>query len=292
MAGTHDLHAQKLFNTHGMVALVTGGGTGIGLMAAQALAANSARVYITGRRMDALENAAATHTPSSKGELIPLGPCDVTSKQDLERLVAALSEREDHLDVLITASGISGTKAEPDASDADELKAVLWEKESVEAWDDVFRTNVTGVYFSTVAFLPLLQASSAAGGQFAASVIVISSMSGLMSHAQGHFSYNAAKGATVQLAKMMSAEFEKVGVRVNQIAPGYFPTEMTMGGSDENQKTEMPHEKVQEKGHVPLDRPGEEEEMAQAVLLLAKNRYVNGECLVVDGGTMLKVPSR
>ncbi|KAJ7171389.1 hypothetical protein C8R46DRAFT_1262818 [Mycena filopes] len=292
MAETHDLHAQKLFNTHGMVALVTGGGSGIGLMAAQALAGNGARVYITSRRMDALENAAATHSPpSSDGELIPLGPCDVTSKEDLERLVAALSEREDHLDVLITASGISGPKAEPDTSDAASLKATLWDKESVAAWDEVFRTNVTGVYLSTVAFLPHLQAASAAHGQFAANVIVVSSMSGLMSHAQGHFSYNAAKGATVQLAKMMSAEFAKLGVRVNQIAPGYFATEMTMGGSDERQKTEMPHEKVQEKGHVPMDRPGEEEEMAQAVLLLAKNRYVNGECLVVDGGTMLKVPS-
>ena len=91
-------------------------------------------------------------------------------------------------------------------------------------------------------------------------------MSGLMSHAQGHFAYNAAKGATVHLGKMMSAEFEKLGVRVNQIAPGYFPTEMTMGGSDENQKTQMPHEKVQEKRHVPAERPGSEEEMAQAVV--------------------------
>ncbi|KAJ7136720.1 hypothetical protein C8R44DRAFT_362008 [Mycena epipterygia] len=294
MVATDDFHAGKLFDVRGTVALVTGGGTGIGLMAAQALAANGARVYITGRRMDALENAAATHSPShaTGGEIIPLGPCDVTSKDNLEQLVNAFSEREAHLDFLITNAGISGTKAEPSASDASKLRENLWAQEQFTAWDEVFRTNVAGVYFTTVAFLPLLQAASAARGRFSAAVLVVSSMSGLMSESQGHFSYNTAKGATVHLGKMMSAEFEKLGVRVNQIAPGYFPTEMTMGGSDENQKTSMPHEKVQEKGHVPIERPGSEEEMAQAVLLLARNRYVNGECLVVDGGTLLKAGRR
>jgi NAD(P)-dependent dehydrogenase (short-subunit alcohol dehydrogenase family) len=244
--------------------------------------------------MDALENAAAKHSPSNGlgGEIIPLGPCDVTSKTDLENLIDALSAREKHLDVLVAAAGISGPKADPSLGDATELRDTLWESEHVQEWDEVFRTNVTGVYLTTVACLPLLQAGSKTRGAFSAGVVVISSMSGLMSHAQGNFAYNAAKGATVHLGKMMSAEFEKLGVRVNQIAPGYFPTEMTMGWSEENQKTQMPHEKVQEKGHVPAERPGSEEEMAQAVLLLARNRYVNGECLVVDGGTLLKVPGR
>ena len=87
-----------------------------------------------------------------------------------------------------------------------------------------------------------------------------------MRHAQGHFSYNAAKGATVHLTKLMSAEFEKARIRVNSIAPGYFPSEMTAKSSDENQKSELPAEKVQEKGHVPAQRAGHDEEMAQAVV--------------------------
>ena len=118
----------------------------------------------------------------------------------------------------------------------------------------------------SVAFLPLLQAGTSQAKGHSASVIVISSMSGLMAHAQGHFSYNAAKGATVHLSKLMSAEFEKARIRVNSIAPGYFPSEMTMGQSDERQKTQMPKEKVLDKGHVPAMRPGSDEEMAQAVV--------------------------
>ena len=84
-----------------------------------------------------------------------------------------------------------------------------------------------------------------------------------MRHSQGHFAYNAAKGATVHLSKLMSAEFEKAEVRVNSIAPGYFPSEMTMKESDDSNKTHMPAEKVEEKGHVPANRPGSDEEMAQ-----------------------------
>ena len=86
-------------------------------------------------------------------------------------------------------------------------------------------------------------------------------MSGIMRDAQGHFSYNASKGATIHLSTLMSGEFQKTGVRVNSIAPGYFPSEMTTNESDENQKSYMPDEKVQEKGHVPAQRPGHDEEM-------------------------------
>lgn len=170
--------------------------------------------------------------------------------------------------MLVANAGVSGPKAAPDSSSAAELKEKLWNNEDFEGWSGVFNTNVTAVYFSTVAFLPLLQAATGAHGRdhFSPSVIVISSMSGIMREAQGHFSYNAAKGATVHLSKLMSAEFQKAKIRVNSIAPGYFPSEMTMGESDESNKTHMPDEKVQQKGHVPAQRPGSDEEMAQAVV--------------------------
>jgi len=262
-------------------------------MATQALAANGAKVYITGRRMEVLENAAKTHDPSGGGQIIPVGPCDVTSKSELEKLIKDIESKEKYLNLLITNAGVSGPKAPPDSSSATELQDKIWHGESVEDWGDVMKTNVTSVYFSTLAFLPLLQASI--GDKFAPrspSVIVISSMSGIMRESQGHFAYNAAKGATVHLSKLMSAEFEKAEVRVNSIAPGYFPSEMTMKGSDEDNKSRMPAEKVQEKGHVPAQRPGSDEEMAQAVIFLAKNMYVNGEVVAVDGGTLNTVPGR
>jgi NAD(P)-dependent dehydrogenase (short-subunit alcohol dehydrogenase family) len=113
-----------------------------------------------------------------------------------------------------------------------------------------------------------------------------------MRHAQGHFSYNAAKGATVHLAKLMSYEFKRAGIRVNSIAPGYFPSEMTTKDSDRDNKSEMPQEKIDNYGHVPMGRAGSDEEMAQGVLFLTKNKYVNGEIVSIDGGVLLEVPGK
>ncbi|TKA61032.1 hypothetical protein B0A49_09209 [Cryomyces minteri] len=283
MASTRDLRVEKLFSVKDYVCVVTGGGSGIGLMATQALAANGAKVYITGRRVEALETAAKEHSPEGSGQIIPLGPCDVTKKDDLQRIVKKLEKKEKYINLL---TGISGPKAEPDEEKASDLKAKLWDNESVEEWNTTYQTDVTAVYFSTVAFLPLLQAGTEAHGHLSASVIVISSMSGIMRHAQGHFSYNTAKGGTVHLTKLMSAEFQKLGIRVNSIAPGYFPSEMTAKESGPDQKSELPAEKIQEKGHVPAQRAGSDEEMAQGIIFLTKNMYVNGEIIAIDGGVL------
>lgn len=179
----------------GHVCLVTGGGSGIGLMATQALAENGAKVYITGRRMEVLENAAKTHDPdNSNGQIIPIGPCDVTKKEDLQKLVAQLQKREKYLSLLMVNAGMTGPKTVPDKEDAQDLKQKLWENEGVDEWQGTFETLVTGVYFTTVAFLPLLQAAVTPNGpleKFEASVITTSSMSGLMRNAQGHFAYNS-----------------------------------------------------------------------------------------------------
>lgn len=244
-----------------------------------------AKVYITGRRKEALEKAAVAHTPEN-GSIIPVGPCDVKSKEDLDWLVKEISSKEKHINVLITSAGISGTRADPSSEDAGEMKEELWEKETVEAWNEVYNADVTSVYFTTIAFLPLLQSAKESVDHFHPSVITISSMSGIIRNAQAHFNYNAAKGATVQLTKMMSAEFLKLGVRVNSIAPGYFPSELTAKESGPDQKSALPNEYVQSKGHVPIDRHGLDEEMAQTILYLTKCMYVNGQIIAVDGGVI------
>ncbi|KAI1468684.1 NAD(P)-binding protein [Daldinia caldariorum] len=296
MADTHQFNVDKLFGVKDYVAVITGGGTGIGLMAAQALSANGAKVYITGRRKEVLENSAKKHQPAQGGgQIIPIGPCDVTSKADLEKLVTDVGKREKYIHLLICNAGVSGPKAEPEDAEAEDLKARLWNNEDPRDWQDNFNTNVTAVYFTTVAFLPLLQAGIRPKGPlepYIPSVITISSMSGIMRHAQGHFSYNTTKGAAVHLTKLMSAEFQKTQIRVNSIAPGYFPSEMTAKGSDEKQKSYVPPEKIQDKGHVPLMRAGREEEMGMTVLYLAKNQYVNGEIIAVDGGVLNVVAGR
>lgn len=290
---TEFLQAQRLFSVEGWTCLVTGGGTGIGLMCTQALAANGAKVYITGRRKEVLETAAKEHSPTNgPGKILPVGPCGVTSKTELQKLKDELAQRgEKRLNLLICNAGIAGPKADPSAggSSAEDITAHLWEREEPPQWADVFDTNVTSVYFTTLAFLPLLQAAGSSA-HFSSSVIVISSMSGLMRNAQGHFAYNAAKGATVQLTRLMSSEFQRTGVRINSIAPGYFPSEMTTKESDERNKSHLPDEKVLDKDHeVPAGRAGSDEEMAQACLFLAKNRYVNGEVVAVDGGVLNNV---
>jgi NAD(P)-dependent dehydrogenase (short-subunit alcohol dehydrogenase family) len=111
--------------------LKTRKGSGIGLMAAQALAANGAKVYITGRRAEALEKAAKSHHPEEYGgSIIPAGPCDVTSKEDLQKLVKEIEEKElDGVDLVVAAAGVSGPKGEPEGEDAEELKKNLWENE-------------------------------------------------------------------------------------------------------------------------------------------------------------------
>lgn len=151
----------------------------------------------------------------------------------------------------------------------------------------MYNADVTSVYFTTVAFLPLLQAGTETHGHLSASVIVISSMSGIMRHAQGHFSYNAAKGGTVHLAKLMSAEFQKVRVRVNSIAPGYFPSEMTAKQSGPDQKSHLPAENIQAKGHVPAQRPGSDEEMAQAVVSVSSCHVVGCFSPVASAGARM-----
>lgn len=213
----------------------------------------------------------------------------MTSKDSLEQLVKEISSQEKYLSLLVAAAGVPGPKGIPDTSSARQLKDKLWSSESPEEWNDTYNTNVTSIYFTTLACLPLLQA---APKTHVSSAIIISSMSGLIRHAQGHFAYNAAKAATVHLSAMMSKEFADTGVRVNSIAPGYFPSEMTVKDSDDRQKSHMPDEKVREKGHsVPAGRPGRDKEMAMAVAFLAKCGYVNGEIVRLDGGVINEVGS-
>lgn len=223
MAETTNFHVQNLFSLKGYVCLVTGGGTGIGLMATQALSANGAKVYITGRRAEVLEKTAKEHSPQNHnadihGEIVPIGDIDVRKKEDLQKLVSQIESKEKYLSLVVAAAGIPGPKEpSPETDSAKEIKDKMWDAESVDDWNETFNTDVTSVYWTTLAFLPLLQA--APKDQFS-SVITISSMSGMMRHSQAHFAYNAAKAATIHLSKMMSKQFANTGIRVNSIAPG------------------------------------------------------------------------
>jgi NAD(P)-dependent dehydrogenase (short-subunit alcohol dehydrogenase family) len=171
-------------------------------------------------------------------------------------------------------------------------------------------TNVSVVYFTTVTLLPLLQAGKESHGYLSAS------MSGIMRHAQGQFSYNAAKGATTHLARLISYEFKKASVRDNSITLGYFPSEMwgtlpypsyscwisfqldltlhiprTTMVINQYQKGEMSRETIEAKGHVPMKRAGSDEEIGLKNHFLGQEHYINGELISIDGGSFLKFPT-
>ncbi|KAM0251925.1 hypothetical protein ACHAQJ_007940 [Trichoderma viride] len=289
MASTNALKGQSLFDLSGKVALVTGGGSGIGLMAAQALAANGAKVYICGRTKEKLDTAASTHGENAPGEIIPI-QADINSKDGIKKLIEEIQRREKCICILVNNAGISGEIiSTTEAKSADDLKKSLFDSDNAtfEDWLNVYRTNVAAVHFTTAALLPLLQNSTETHPGWSATVINISSISGLVKSSQNHFSYNTSKGATEHLTRMMAADFAAAGlkIRVNSIAPGIFPSEMTTEGSDEGQKSQLDKSKYE--GKIPANRPGKDEDMAQAVLFLAGNQFVNGQRVVVDGGHTL-----
>ncbi|KAH7930695.1 NAD(P)-binding protein [Leucogyrophana mollusca] len=285
----------NLFNVEGWVCVVTGGGTGIGLMIAQAFANNGAKVYITARRTDVLEQAVKQWGSSlqhPRGQLIAL-PCDVTSKDSIQQLVQEIEKNDNHVDLLVNNAGVVGEYTYTNEAESVEDISKLLFNEDMASWETVYRTNVIGYFFMATAFLPLLHAASRDHPWHIASVINISSNAGITRSAQDHYSYNASKAATIHLSTLLAQEFRKkaIRIRVNSIAPGPFPSEMYVGSSNQDNKSQIPAgDDYREKEGVPAGRPGRDEDMAQAALMLACNQYAYGQTLVIDGGYLLENP--
>ncbi|KAF5360417.1 hypothetical protein D9756_004970 [Leucocoprinus leucothites] len=176
----HRFSPLNLFSVEGMVVVITGGGTGIGLMMASALENNGATVYIVGRRGDVLKKAAAEN--SRFGKIIPLEG-DITSKESLLSIVEIVKAQHGFIDLLVNNAAIARNlfkhplptpatslsedppspphSPSPDCSETatPSIRAfqnALWETGSMEDWEESFRTNTTAVYYTTVAFLELL----------------------------------------------------------------------------------------------------------------------------------------
>lgn len=267
--------------------LSIGGGSGIGLMITQTLVANGAKVYITGRTAEKLDRVVEKYS-EGKDTIIPI-TADVSSKEDINKLVKEIESREPCLCILVNNAGTAGATLQTEASSADEMKKNLFDAEAstVENWTSVYQTNVAQLFFMATAFLPFLQKSTERHPGWSGTVLNITSISGLVKAPQHHFQYNASKAAANHVTRMLASEIASNGikVRVNAVAPGVFPSEMTASESDEQQKSHIPKEKYEEK--VPAARPGREEDMAQAVLSCLVNQYVNGQIMVVDGGYTL-----
>ncbi|KAG8531335.1 uncharacterized protein KY384_002964 [Bacidia gigantensis] len=264
-------------------------GSGIGLMIVQALAVNGAKVYIVGRTEEKLETVVKAHGQNIAGEIIPI-TADITSKDDVAKLAKEIESREKCLCVLVNGAGIATSKQAPYGETGEEFKKNLFEPESAnyDDWADTYKTNVTQLYMMTTAFLPLLEKATEHNPGYSGTVINITSISGSVAKSQAHFSYNASKGAADHLTKLLASEIANHGmkVRVNAIAPGVFPSEMTTQESDDtNQKSSLPAEKY---AHLPARRPGNDRDMANAAIFMVTNQYLNGQIVAVDGGYLLK----
>ncbi|KAI0390266.1 NAD(P)-binding protein [Xylariaceae sp. FL0594] len=288
------LDPPSLFDVKGLVAVVTGGGTGIGLMMAQALEANGAVVYIIGRRKESLEKAAATAKHNNIRPVVG----DVTSKSSLTDAASAIGgETGGYVDLVIANSGIGGPSLDGLAREAD-MATLSRFLQSVDtaAFNQTFATNVTGVFSTVAAFLPLLDAGNRnREGEVRArikqrsQIIAISSIGAYNRLPLAGYAYGPSKAAVVLMMKQFASWLAPHGIRSNVIAPGFYPSELTtpLFEARAAQKEAWP------KTMVPEERAGDLEDMAGTVLYLASRAgaYVNGNVLVTDGGRLGVVPS-
>ncbi|CAN8096137.1 unnamed protein product [Discula destructiva] len=290
---TPSLAAADLFTVNGLVVVVTGGATGIGLMIVKALEQNGAKVYIIGRRKEVLEKVAKEE--SKHGKIIPLQG-DATSKDDLARIVAHITAETGYINLLVANAGITGpTFSSPATLSAStsltDLHSELWSVDPA-AFDSTFSVNVRGVYFSVVAFLPLLHAGNEKANVAQSSqVVVTSSIGGYNRTPMAHFSYSASKAGVTHMAKQLATAFAKYNIRCNVIAPGLYPSQMTEGIVEDMQNKLSPEELATRVS--PLGRAGNAEDMAGCILWLASKAgaWLSGMIVVTDGGKLSIVAS-
>jgi NAD(P)-dependent dehydrogenase (short-subunit alcohol dehydrogenase family) len=238
------------------IALVTGGNSGIGLATAKRFVAEGAYVYITGRRQDELDKAV-----KEIGQNVTGVQGDVSKLADLDRLFATIKQKHGKLDVVFANAGGGEFKPLAEATE--------------EHFDKYFGINVKGVLFTTQKALPLMGPGSAI--VFNASIV---SQKGFEQFGV----YNATKAAVRSLARTWANELKGKNIRVNVVSPG--PIETPAIEQLTGSKTNADAMFAQMAAGIPLQRPGQPDEIAKAVVFLASDdsSYVNAVELFVDGG--------
>ena len=252
---------KNLFDVSGKVAVVTGGSSGIGAMMARGLLENGAKVYITARKEERLQ--AMQQELSQYGECVAIA-ADMSKVEGIEAFVAAVSEQENHLDILINNAGANW------AAPVDQFPEA--------GWDKVMDLNVKSIFFLTQALAPKLRAAASADRP--AKVINIASVDGQMVNPQETYSYNASKAALIHLTKRLSLRLIEDHICVTAIAPGAFASDMNVSARDHAEAIAA---------RIPARRIGRGEDMAGAAIYLASRAgdYVVGQTVTVDGGISL-----
>ena len=243
----------------GQVALVTGGGRGIGRAIARELAAAGATVIVNYREGAAAaeESVAAILAAGGRGQVMQADVADPTA---VEAMVKTVIKEHGRLDILVNNAGIT----------RDNLLLRMKDEE----FDQVLTTNLRGVFVCTRAVLR--QMSKQRSGR----IINITSVIGLIGNS-GQANYAAAKAGVIGFTRSTAREIASRGVTVNAVAPGFIETEMTAVLNEETRKAIL--------GSIPLGRFGQPEEVARLVCFLASDAaaYITGQTMTVDGGMVM-----
>ncbi|KAI1178290.1 short chain dehydrogenase [Nemania sp. FL0916] len=282
--GAAAVSAGNLFNVNGLVAVVTGGGTGIGLMITKALAANgAAKVYILGRRQNKLQEAASN---IGSANVVPV-ECDVTSVESLKAAVQKIEQEAEFVNLLVCNSGIGGpigNQPKPETTLAEFAESNL--EIPIEYYTTTFNVNTSAVWYTTMAFLKLLDAGNARGNvEQKSQVVAVSSIGGFNKINTGGWAYGQSKAACTHLIKHLSVVLPQWDIRANVICPGLYPSEMSA--------PILARSGPIVKSRIPLERVGDEQDMGGAILYLASRAggYCNGTVLITDGGRLTTMPS-
>jgi len=254
------MSVMKLLDLTGKVALVTGGSRGLGLQMGEALGEMGAKLAITARKRDELEQA-KTHLAGRGIEAFAL-PCDLQDAAAIAPMVEAVLGHYGRIDVLVNNAGATwGAPAE---------------EHPLEAWQKLVNLNLTATFLVTQAVGRRWMIPNRQG--HIVNIASIAGLGGTLPDRMQTIAYNTTKGGLVNFTRSLAAEWGRYGITVNAIAPGFFPSKMTQGTLD----------KVGDllKADVPLGRLGADDDLKGLIVLLASeaSRHISGQIIAVDGG--------
>ena len=245
----------------GRTALITGGSRGLGLQIAAGLGEMGARVLLSARKADELEQACA----ELRAQGVDAGwiAADGALDADVARLAEQAIERLGHVDILVNNAGATWGAAA--------------EEHPVEAWDKVMNLNIRGVFLLTQA----IGKASMIPRQYGR-IVNVASIAGLLGNPpelMHTIAYNTSKGALVNFTRALACEWGRYNITVNALAPGFFPSKMTKGVLAQFGAEALAQ-------FAPLKRIGDDEDLKGAALLFASEagRHITGQVLAVDGG--------
>jgi NAD(P)-dependent dehydrogenase (short-subunit alcohol dehydrogenase family) len=254
-------HVRELFELGGRVAIVTGGGSGIGRQLAQALAELGADVVLCARKAERCEQAAAELRDELGVRALGLR-CDVRDPGEVAELVRRTRDELGRVDVLVNNAGTTWGASPEDMP--------------LEGWQKVVDVNLTGAFLCAQAVGRVL-IEQGEGGRIV-NIASVAGLAGAPAEVMNTVVYHATKGGLIAFTRDLAWKWARHGITVNAIAPGWFPSDMSRYVLDR-----------QDEGFtrsIPLGRFGGPDDLKGAIAYLASlaSDYVTGQVLVVDGG--------